>query len=127
MYTTQPQRYPSSIDVVTPTGTKSIEWKALCVQLGVAKARALLKSWERAKTTKRKTHPESISRCTNREWISSKVGVLVQSPVYGCMDYWEVTNVCYRGSLVNTPAPRTKPVVEAAWSTLKTALFYKLF
>lgn len=111
---TQPQKYPNRIDVSTPTGSKSVEWKTLCAQLGVAKAKTLLQSWE--KTTNGKKGKVDARR--------TGLGVFVHSNTYGCMDYWEVVDVTYRGSLVK---PSKGKGVEATWSIVKRALLYKLF
>lgn len=116
MYTSQqPKRYPLGVDVITPTGTMYIEWKALCVQLGVSKAKALLRKWEGARPTKTKVVPSSLA----------SVGVFTHSSIYGCMDYWEVSGVRYRGSLVDS-SNKGRPM-EATWSLMKKALLYKLF
>ena len=108
---TQPQQYPVSIDILTPQGSQSVKWTDLCAQLGIVKAKALLQSWERTMA---------------RAPLQGKVGMFVSSSTYGCQDYWQVTNVCYKDSLVN---PRTKKQVamEATWSRLRKALQYKLF
>ncbi|WOL31498.1 hypothetical protein [Microcoleus phage My-WqHQDG] len=95
-------KYPKTVEMFTPTGTMSMEWKTACARLGIARAKALLRSWE-----------------TN----AKGVGVFVQSYTYGCMDYWSISGVTYyRESPV-----KSNPSVEASWSRLRKVLLHKLF
>ena len=115
MYTTQStKKYPIGIDVATPTGPMYIEWKALCLKLGVTRAKTLLRNWETAQAR------TALRPCKSK----AEQGVFIQSNTYGCMDYWDVTNIRYRGSL---PSPGRGKSMEATWGLMKRALLYKLF
>jgi hypothetical protein len=114
MYTNHsPKKYPVGMDVITPNGVMYIEWKALCVKIGVTKAKALLRNWETARDGRYAKTPHKTEQ-----------GVFIHSSTYGCMDYWGITKIHYRGSL---PNPSKGKPMETAWSLMKKALLYKLF
>jgi len=94
------------MDVITPNGVMYIEWKALCVKLGVTKAKALLRNWETARDGRYAKTPHKTEQ-----------GVFIHSPrvvAYGTlvpMGVW-TTGASPRST---TEAPYQAPVRASLW------------